>query len=353
MRTQYIGIDLHKASFQSCCLAEDGTRLWEARFVHSAAGIAAWATRVSPATHVAVEALGPTWTFVDAIGPHVGRVCVVDTRKTRLKAGCAAKTDRLDARRLADALRRDSVVGVYVPPPAIRELRELCRGRHQLVRTRTRVVNAIRALLLRHGVAGVPTTRLTTRRGQQWLATVAVPGQTQEVLARLVRLLAVIHAEAVAAEAAVRARAAQDPIAPALQALAGVGPVLALTLRAEIGTVTRFASPGALASYAGVVPRVEASAGRVRYGRITRTGSPWLRWALVAAAVKNMARQDAVGRWARRLLVRKGVHTARVALARALCTDICRRWPVEDGASPRDADRSISLTQASHPGVVI
>ena len=108
-------------------------------------------------------------------------------------------------------------------------------------------------------------------------------------------LVAATHAEAVAADAAVRARATQDPIASALQALAGVGPVLALTLRAEIGTITRFASPGALASYAGVVPRVEASAGRVRFGRITRTGSPWLRWALVAAAVKNLSREDGVG----------------------------------------------------------
>ena len=184
MRTQYIGIDLHKASFQSCCLAEDGTRVWEARFVHSAAGIAAWGARVAAEAQVAVEALGPTWTFVDAIAPYVARVCVVDPRKTRLKAGYAAKTDRLDARRLADALRRDSVVGVYVPPPAIRELRELCRGRHQLVRTRTRVVNAVRALLLRHGIGDPPSARLTTRRSQQWLATVPVPGQTQEVLQR-------------------------------------------------------------------------------------------------------------------------------------------------------------------------
>ena len=76
-------------------------------------------------------------------------MCVVDPRKTRLKAGFAAKTDRLDARRLADALRRASVVSVYVPPPAIRELREVCRGRHQLVRIRIRLAQMIRAVLLR------------------------------------------------------------------------------------------------------------------------------------------------------------------------------------------------------------
>lgn len=327
MEPKYIGIDLHKASFQACALQGDGTRVWEARFAHTADGIAAWLARCDGASEVAVEASGPTWHFVDAVEGHVGRVCVVDSRKTRLKAGYAAKTDRLDARRLADALRRDSVVGIYVPPPAIRELREVCRGRHHVVRVRTRLVQTLRALLLRHGVAEPPTRRLTTVRGQQWLETVHLPGATEAVLRRLTRLLTVVHAEAVAADAAVKARAAQEPIVTALTTLRGIGPVLGLTIRAEVGTITRFASGGALASYAGLVPRVEASASRVRHGRITKTGSPWLRWALVEAAVQNLQRDDDVGRWARRLLVRKGVHTARVALARALCTDIVRRWP--------------------------
>jgi transposase len=327
MEPNYIGIDLHKASVHACALRADGVRLWEARFLHTPAGIAAWLARCDAGSQVAVEASGPTWHFVDAVQGHVGRVCVVDSRKTRLKAGYAAKTDRLDARRLADALRRDSVVGIYIPSPAIRELRELCRGRHHVVRLRTRVVNALRALLLRHGVAEPPTSRLTTQRGQRWLETVHLPGETESVVRRLTRLLTVVQAEALAAEAAVKARAAQELIVTALTTLRGVGPVLGLTIRAEIGTITRFARAGELASYAGLVPRVEASASRVRHGRITRTGSPWLRWALVEAAVQHLQRDDATGRWARRLLVRKGVHTARVALARALCADIVRLWP--------------------------
>jgi transposase len=81
---------------------------------------------VSAGHAIAVEASGPTWAFVDAVEPTGARVCVVDPRKTTLKAGFAVKTDRLDARRLADALRRESVVSIYIPPPAIRELREVC-----------------------------------------------------------------------------------------------------------------------------------------------------------------------------------------------------------------------------------
>ena len=81
----------------------------------------------------------------------MGAVQVVDARKTRLKAGYAAKTDRLDAQRLADALRRDSVVGIYYPPAAIRDLREMCRYRCHLARLQASVKQRIHALLLRQG----------------------------------------------------------------------------------------------------------------------------------------------------------------------------------------------------------
>src|SRR6185295_958421 len=160
MEREYIGVDLHKQFLQACAITSSGVRVWEARFPRSESGVALFIARCSAATAIAVEATGPTWSFVDQIAPTGARLCVVDPRKTKLAAGFAAKTDRLDARRLADALRRDSVVSIYVPPPEVRELREICRGRHQVVRVRMRVAQMIRALLLRSGVTDVPTRRI-------------------------------------------------------------------------------------------------------------------------------------------------------------------------------------------------
>jgi transposase len=125
----------------------------------------------------------------------------------------------------------------------------------------------------------------------------------------------------------VTARAASDPVAVALDAMTGIGAVLAVTIRAEIGDITRFRRGAQLASYAGLVPRVDASASRYYTGRITREGSPWLRWALVEAARHAIRRADATGAWARRLAMRKGAMKARVALARVLCDDVVARWP--------------------------
>lgn len=327
MERKYIGIDLHKAFFQACALSQTGARLWETRVPRTPEGLTSFLPRLSAATTVAVEACGPTWAFVDAIAGTGAVPCVVDTRKTKLAAGYAAKTDRLDARRLADAVRRGSVVSIYIPPPAIRAVREQCRSRQQLVRLRTRVVQMLRALLLRTGAPDAPMRQVYSARGLTWLAQVPWPAEAVVSGPRLTQLLRVVQDQVGPAEAALRAQAAADPIACALDGLVGIGPVLGLTLRAEIGDIRRFPRGAQLASYAGVVPRVHHSGGRGYGGRITKAGAPWIRWALVEAARHALRRTDALGQWARHLQHQKGTAKARVALARRLCDEIVKVWP--------------------------
>jgi transposase len=322
---EYIGIDLHKAFFQACAISSIGERRWEQQWPTTEAGIAGLVTRCGRETQVAVEASSPTWAFVDRIVDHVDRVHVVDTRKTRIKAGYAAKTDRLDARRLADALRRDSVVGIYYPPVAIRDLRELGRYRCHLARLQASLKQRIHALLLRHGV---PTPRaLWTRAGTTWLDAVKLPGWAGAQLAGLRQVIADVRAQLGPVLVAIRTEVHRDPIARALDQRPGFGPVFSLLIRAEVGTITRFPDGAHLASYAGLVPRVERSGSRQWSGRITKTGSPWLRWALIEASLHQFRRQDDFGRWARRLSLKHGVLKTRVAVARALCHEVFAAWP--------------------------
>lgn len=324
MRDQYIGIDLHKAFFQACAVDPTGARLWEGRFPRTPAGLEALTARCTLQSALAVEASTPTWHFADGVAAAVGELRIVDPWRTKLKAGFAAKTDRLDARRLADALRRESVVGIYYPPLPIRELRELCRARHALVQVRTALINRLRAVLLRQGLADA--RRLAKTTDDAWLGNLALPPRAAASVATLRTVLTIVRHEAARAEREVRGVADTDPIALALQQLPGIGPILALTLRAEIGEMRRFPSGAHLASYAGLVPRVDMSAGQYRYGRITKRGSPWLRWALIEAAIHGPRRTDRIGRWGRRLALKKGALKARVALARVLCDEIHRLW---------------------------
>src|SRR5687768_14539810 len=98
MTDQYIGIDLHKAFFQACAVGTQGEPLWEGRFPRGPEGFAAFRARCTPQTALAVEASTPTWHFADALVGGVADLRIVDPWKTKLKAGYAAKTDRLDAR---------------------------------------------------------------------------------------------------------------------------------------------------------------------------------------------------------------------------------------------------------------
>jgi transposase len=213
MRDQYIGIDLHKAFFQACAVSPSGDRMWEGRFPRTAAGVDALTARCTRRTAVAVEASTPTWQFADSLAGAVRDLRIVDPLKTKLKAGYAAKTDRLDARRLADALRRDSVVGIYYPPLAIRELRELCRTRHALVQVRTALINRLRAVLLRQGLADA--RRLAKTADDGWLAGLALPPRAAASVAMLRQVLAAVRTEAARAETDVR---------QATDGCAGLGP---------------------------------------------------------------------------------------------------------------------------------
>ena len=192
------------------------------------------------------------------------------------------------------------------------------------MKARTTLINQLRAILLRQGIADA--RRLARTADDTWLTTFPVPPRAAASIATLREVLAVVRRAAARVETEVRQVAATDPVAQQLQTLRGIGPLLAVMIRAEVGEIHRFPTGGHLASYAGLVPRVEASAGRRRTGRITKRGSPWLRWAMIEAAIHGTRRTDRIGKWGRGLAVRKGALKARVALARVLCEEIHRHW---------------------------
>ena len=178
-----------------CGVQMSGARMWERRCASDSGrtGDVSRALGSAAAIQIAVEASWPD-VVLRRCPPSDGSrgLCGRSARKTRLKAGYAAKTDRLDARRLADALRRASIMRVYVPPPAIRELREVCRGRYQLVkiRTRARAVDP-RAVAAIGGGDDAPVKQLYGARGAGLVCSkYTCPIEAERTLRRLERLLA-------------------------------------------------------------------------------------------------------------------------------------------------------------------
>lgn len=118
----------------------------------------------------------------------------------------------------------------------------------------------------------------------------------------------------------VSARLAADPGYRAIQAIPGVGPVLAAVFVAEIGDVHRFASARHLCSWAGLTPRHRESDTTVRRGPITKQGSSLIRWAAVEAAQRTPAEPSWLSRHRAAIAARRGRNIATVATARKLLT---------------------------------
>jgi transposase len=237
------------------------------------------------------------------------------------------KTDRRDARTLADACRLGAYHAAHRTSAAQREVRAELAVREALVRTRTRYLSVIRALLRREGVR-VPSGSAAAFARR--LARVEVPPALERVIAPLVALLTPLNAAIAAADAGMARRLTADPVARRLATTPGVGPVTAVAFVATLDDVTRFARPGQVAAYLGLVPSEHSSGERQRRGALTKAGNTRLRWLLVQAAWGIWRDRHAASRplrtWAATLAARRGKGIAAVALARRLAGILFALW---------------------------
>jgi len=180
-----------------------------------------------------------------------------------------------------------------VAPPAQRELRELVRYRAKLVRYRAKLVHLrsnlkaqVHAVLAKEGVA-VPMSDLFGIAGQHLLDEVPLAEAYRMRVASLRQLIEHIDDEIKKVEGRLAPFFAGDLSFDAIQAIPGVGPVLAAVFVAEIGDVSRFTSARHLCSWAGLTPTHHESDRKVRRGHITKQGSRLVRWAAVEAVVRQ------------------------------------------------------------------
>jgi transposase len=244
-------------------------------------------------------------------------------RRLRAIAEANYKRDDVDAELLARMRLAGLIPEVYPTPFAQREWATLLRHRTTLVTQRTALVNRIHAQLHQRGLH-LERGRLLTRAGRQWVRTEAWPhlGLEQRALVRShLRVIAGLRPLIRALDRHIAQVAATIPQAQLVSTITGIGPQRALVICAEALPITRFRTPGHLASYAGLVPRSKQSGvAPIRHGTIPPGANRWLRGALVRAVVSHV--QHAPDSWLTRYYLaqkaRVGWPTARIAAARKL-----------------------------------
>ena len=201
-----------------------------------------------------------------------------------------------------------------MPRKELLDLRALLLHRHQWVRLRTQVQNALQAIALANGLRRGPG--LWSYDGQAKIACLPLPPHASLRRSALQALYRQMEEEIEESDRASRRASGASFRSRLLMTHPGVGPVTALATDVFLGDPRRFVDGKALASYMGLIPEERSSGRRRRLGRISKQGSPLLRF-LVAGA--HAARRDPeLRRFYRRKLVQKGLGKSRVAVARKL-----------------------------------
>ena len=316
------GLDVHKDQVTACVRrwGPGRRRVGETRtFATVTSGLGElrrWLQR-EQVSDVVMEATGVYWKPVWYELEEAGGFELMLVNPQHVKAVSGRKTDVRDAAWLAKLLECGLLAGSFVPPRPIRELRDVTRYRRRIGEERAREVQRLQKLLqdaqvkldsVVSDICGVSARRILTamcdgERDPDVLAELAmrklrikmpqireaVPGRFNDHHAILVREMLTQIDHLAAAEARLDARV-DELIAPFIAArdrlmtIPGIGKRNAEIIIAEIGVdMTRFPSPAHLASWAGVCPGNNESAGKHRTGK-TRKGDPWLQSALVESA---------------------------------------------------------------------
>ncbi len=227
---------------------------------------------------------GSCWEVVRILEPHVNRVVVVSPDDTGI-ASARAKTDKLDARTLANLLWRGELEAVWMPDERCRILRRRLARREQLMRARTRSKNEIHAVLQRRLQAKPPCSDLFGVKGRDWLASLELPPEERESIDAGMRHIEFLDQELAAVDRLIAQQALSWPEIRRLMTVPGVNLVCAASFVAAVGDPNRFLTSRKLVAYLGLDPRVKQSGeGPARSGRISKRGSASARWALVEAA---------------------------------------------------------------------
>lgn len=322
---QYIAFDSHKQ--YTICAREDVATGQEHQFriEHGPGAIRQALAGCEPGTPVAVEATGNWYWIVDEIEQAGLKPLLVHPRKAKLMMGMVNKTDKLDARGLNRLQRCGTLPTVWIPRDQLRDLRELTRGRVYMTRRRTSLKNRITSLLTKYclQVVGYSDTYCPGARPELQLRIEQLPEYSAYVGRMMLEELDQVMARITDMEERLKDLIKITPEMELLQSLPGIATILSATLMLEIGEIKRFPDAAHLASYAGTTPRVHASGGKVRYGKLRQDVNRTLKWAYVEAGNSVASNHKAkpglyVSRLFRRIRDRKGHDKAIGAVARHL-----------------------------------
>lgn len=262
--------------------------------------------------------------------PFVQEIVISHPLKVRAIAEAKIKTDKVDARVLAELLRCSYLPVVWQPDAETQRLRRLTHRRAALVSDRTRLKNRLHSIL-HHTLVPLPEFDLFSKRGIVWLREVPLAEEEAQARDSDLRLLEQTEMEIAELEGRLVREAWQDEKVRLVMSIPGIDYTVAQTCLAAIGNVSRFPNAKKLSAYLGLNPSTRQSGPHCYHGPITKQGNAHARWLLVQAAQHLGQYRGPLGQTMRRIIQRTNRSVAVVACARKLAVLL---WHVLTSGEP-------------------
>jgi transposase len=325
----YAGLDVSLEETAICIVDEVGGIVREARVASEPeALIKFFGACGMKMGRVGLEACSLTaWLHAGLSEAGIPAICI-ETRQAKAAMGAMPnKTDRNDARGIAQIMRTGWYRAVHVKNPACRSWRALLTARRMVLNKRRDVENGIRALLREVGLKiGTPSRRNFPGRVRELAADDPVLRALAESLLSVVE---VMTQEVDRLTKRILDEVRVEPTCRRLMTVPGVGPLTALAFRATIDQPGRFRKSRDVGAHLGLTPRRYQSGETDVQGRISRCGDELARTALYEAAHSLLIRStkwSSLRAWGMNVAKRRGMARARVAVARKLAVILHRMW---------------------------
>lgn len=325
MRTIYVGMDIHKNFIQAAALDEQGNIIKEQKFKTDEEEIQRFIkTLKAQKIHAAIEATC-TWYYIyETLNALDIETTLVNMRRTKTIAESKIKTDKLDAKTIAQCLRTGFIATAYIPPKTIMEQRTLLRHRMSLRKEIIRYKNKIHAILLRNGIRYPDYSDLFGVGGMKFLQHITLPDSEQYSLTSYLNIVKTLLHEKTQTAKNIETLCKNNHQAMLLTSIPGISYYSAMIILTEMGEVQRFSNPKKLCSYAGLVPRTIQSGTHVYQGRILKECNHNLKWILDQSTHIHIRHcpNSLITKLYYRVETKKGAGKATVAASRKLLTCI-------------------------------
>lgn len=331
----YCGIDLHKKFSAICIMNQEGQVMEQTKVFHQTGQLENYFKAKDPLVCVLEPVDNWGW-VVDALQELGHEVHLANTYKVRLIAEARVKTDKVDARILADLLRTGFLPEAYVAPLSLRDKRTYLRYRIDLARQRARMKSQIKRLLRVENQECPGYSDLFGKKGREWLEEVSLRPVHERIKQESLQAMQQYDARISCLDTEIKNQCRQDSIIQLLMTIPGIGQLSAQVIMAEVGNMERFPTSKHFASYCGLGVSQRSSGGKERFGSITKQGNKNIRWLLVEGAQKAKYLDPNLKKFFDRLAYKKGKSKATVAVARKMA-EIC--WQVATKKTPFDSSK--------------